>query len=203
MDLLASEFDGVLDRRWNSERPLVFIAVVLQKTPTCRRARDVRTRLSLRMDHWERNRIGALVDDTIAELRRPGDNKSPESEETRHRAFNSRVLSGRLRSAVRHLTDRGGGGVLSPDQNCTKEDRPVLEVLQDKHPSQRNPDLTNPDCKAFGDLGDAPDQLPLVITGETVALTAKKLSGAGGPSNVDAVELTRWLLGFNNESKHL
>ena len=44
------------------------------------------------------------------------------------RQFNATVLSGRLRKAVRGLTNRDGGGVLQPDDVCTKTGRRVLEV---------------------------------------------------------------------------
>jgi hypothetical protein len=55
--------------------------------------------------------------------------RSPDDAATRARALNARVLSGRLHSAVRNLTNRGGGGVLTADDVCTKTGRPVMEVL--------------------------------------------------------------------------
>ena len=47
------------------------------------------------------------------------------------------MLSGRLRKAVRGLTNRDGGGVLQPDDACTKTGRRVLDVLHEKHPAMR------------------------------------------------------------------
>jgi hypothetical protein len=136
---LTLEFQGVRKRTWNCEHPLVFAAVILQTTPGVCRAKDIRRRLASRMDLWDQGRFVALVDDTERELRtRTGTDVRPD-EETRARAFNSRVLSGRLRSACRTLTCRDGGGVLQPDDLCTKAGRPVLDVLREKHPDLRDP----------------------------------------------------------------
>ena len=48
--ILTAEWQGVLGRSWNSERPLVFAHVVLTKTLGVRRARDIRARITRRMD---------------------------------------------------------------------------------------------------------------------------------------------------------
>ena len=98
---LAKEFRGVQARTWNSERPLVFVAVVLQTTPGVKRARDIRKRLTHRMDLWDEGKFIALIDDTETEVQsRHGSHPVP-TEETQARAYHERVLSGRLRSAVR------------------------------------------------------------------------------------------------------
>ena len=47
VSLLAQEFHGVRQRKWNSERPIVFVAVVLQKTPGVTAAHDIRRRLDV------------------------------------------------------------------------------------------------------------------------------------------------------------
>ena len=45
LTIFTSELRGVRARKWNSERPLVFVATVLQTTPGVRRSRDIRLRL--------------------------------------------------------------------------------------------------------------------------------------------------------------
>jgi hypothetical protein len=57
--LLTPEFRGVRERRWNSERPLVFAATILQTTPGVRRSQDTRRRLARRMDLWEQGCFAA------------------------------------------------------------------------------------------------------------------------------------------------
>ena len=65
--ILAAEWRGVLNRSWNSERPLVFAHVVLTKTLGIRRAREIRARITRRMDLWERGQHVGLVGDAEAE----------------------------------------------------------------------------------------------------------------------------------------
>ena len=65
-EILAAEWRGVLNRSWNSERPLVFSHVVLMKTLGIRRAWEIRARITRRMDLWERGQHAGLVGDTEA-----------------------------------------------------------------------------------------------------------------------------------------
>jgi hypothetical protein len=46
LSIFTSELRGVRDRRWNSERPLVFVATILQTTPGVRRSKDIRSHAS-------------------------------------------------------------------------------------------------------------------------------------------------------------
>jgi hypothetical protein len=202
---LAREFKGVQARQWNSEHPLVFVSVVLQTTPGVKRARDIRQRLEQRMNLWDQGQFAALVDDTEAEVLGRVGTGLPPDEETKARAYNSRVLSGRLRSAVREITRRGDGGVLQPDSVCTKTGLPVLTVLREKHPPMRDPapDLSDPDRGSFEPYEDTPHPLPVAITDEVVENVAARLSGAAGPGGTDAVDLRNWLLRFGVESEQL
>ena len=58
---------GVLNRSWNSEIPLVFAHAVLTKTLGIRRAREIWTRITRRMDLWERGIHAVLAEDAEAE----------------------------------------------------------------------------------------------------------------------------------------
>ena len=197
ISMLTKEFQGVRERKWNSERPIIFAAVVLQRTPTVRAAKDVRARLEKRMDYWAEGSYDGLISDTIAESHPGG--APPASDESKARAYNNKVNSGRLRQAVRTLTSRDGGPVLQPSDRCTKTNRPVIDVLRDKHPPLRMPDGQS---ELFtGD--DLPDVIDIDITEDTVEKVASQLSGAAGPGGTDAVDLRNWLLRFNEESKEL
>ena len=160
--LLTHEFAQVRLRQCNSERPLVFAAVILQKSIAVTRATDIRRRLEQRMDLWEKGSHQALIDDIKDELgRRVRVAPRQESEADAFRRFNSTVLHGYLRKAVRGLTNRDGGGVLGPTEACTKTGRPVIDVLREKHPLLRDPDLSGPNPGAFESYGDsAPEVVP-------------------------------------------
>jgi hypothetical protein len=131
------------------------------------------------MDLWYEGKFIALVDDTGTEVQsRHGSHPVPDKE-TLARAFNEKVLSRRLRSAVHNLTNRDQGGVLQPDDACTKTGRLVLEVLRGKHPSMHDPapDLQDPGRGLFEPYGDVPEPVPVEITGDMVEDVASRLSG--------------------------
>jgi hypothetical protein len=122
------------------------------------------------------------------------------------RAFNATVLSGRLRKAVRKATSRDGGGVLQPDDACTKTGRPVIDVLREKHPKMRDPgtiDLDDNDRGVFEPYEAIPEAVPLSITADTVEKVAPKLSGSAGLGGTDAVDMRSWLLRFGTQSERL
>ena len=203
LTVLTSEFRGVRERRWNSERPLVFVATVLQTTPGVRRAKDIRSRLAQRMDLWDQGHFKALVDDAEGEVLSRQPSSRPPDEEARARSFNARVLSGRLRSAVRTLTDRSGGGVRQPDDLCSKAGRPVWQVLQEKHPALRDPTSTGDAEGAFEPYPDLPAPVPVCVSQDDVEAISSRLTGAAGPGGTDAVDLANWLLRFGRESEAL
>ena len=51
----------MLDRKWNSERPLVFAHVVLTKTKIDRKAREILARINCQLDLCERGIHAGLV----------------------------------------------------------------------------------------------------------------------------------------------
>ena len=203
VEVLSQEIQGMMDRKWNSERMLVFTAVILQQQADIRRSKDIRELVSKRLDLWERGYKVALVDDLEARNRGHSGTKSKRDNEARAKIFDSILKSGRLRQAVRNLTNREGGGVVQPDDLCSKARIPVLEVLKDKHPGMRQPDLEDPDNRTFQPFDNLPTLLPLVISADHVATAAAKLGGSGGPSQADSIAVTRWLLGFGAESEKL
>ena len=65
--ILDAACQGVLDRSWNYERPLVFAHVILTKTLGVRRAKEIRARITRRMELWERGLHAGLVGDAEEE----------------------------------------------------------------------------------------------------------------------------------------
>ena len=72
--------------------------------------------------------------------------------------------------------------------------RRVLDVLHEKHPAMRDPDLTGPNPGTFEPYASIPDAMPLNIMATDVEKVASKLSGSAGPIGVNAVDLRYWLL---------
>ena len=149
--MLASEFNGVRARKWNSERPIIFAPIILRKTTGVYKARDIRTRITRRLNEWEKGNHAALVADTIDEALSNIKSKTipPEESEVRARVFNSLLLSGRVREAVRYSTNRDQTGILDPEDIDEKTGKPVIQVLKEKHPDIHTPNINNPDCASF------------------------------------------------------
>ena len=60
-----------------------------------------------------------------------------ETGENRAKTFHSLMLCGKLRMAVRLITERETGGVLLPEEHCRNRGEHVMEVLRTKHPDAR------------------------------------------------------------------
>ena len=67
--VLTAEWKGVLDRKWNFERLLVFSHVVLTKTLGARKAREIRARINHQLNLWERGIHKGLVGDALVKGR--------------------------------------------------------------------------------------------------------------------------------------
>ena len=136
------ELKGCRERKWNYERPAVFVLCMLQTTGLVTKRMNIVACLQDRLEFWSFGGLGIaeLVDNTELEMRsRRGGGARSADLEREAKAFDSRVKNGKIRSAVRIATDRGGGGVLMPDGVCTKTGKPVMEVLQEKHPPLVDP----------------------------------------------------------------
>ena len=136
--LLIAEWKGCREGRWNSERPLCLAACILHRLNGMKmKACEIRAILTQRMDVWEAGRFDTLVTSVENQWKR-GDGNSgqrvdlTEEEwlESKGRRFNALVQSGKLRNAVRTVTDRNGGGLYRPTDACSKTGEPVLEVLR-------------------------------------------------------------------------
>ena len=64
--ILYVEWQGVIDRSWNFEKPLVFSHIFLTKMLGICRSWEIRVRITRRMDLWERGIHAGLVGDTEA-----------------------------------------------------------------------------------------------------------------------------------------
>ena len=62
-----------------------------------------------------------------------------ETAEHRSQTYHSLVLRGKLRNAVRWITEREMGGAIQPGYRCTKTGYRVMEVIRTKHLEARKP----------------------------------------------------------------
>ena len=67
--VLDAEWQCMLNRKWNSDRPLIFSHVVLTKTLGARKARDIRAKIDCRLYLWNRGIHTSLVEYELSEGR--------------------------------------------------------------------------------------------------------------------------------------
>ena len=73
------------------------------------------------MDLWDAGSYDSLVHEIVGWARqKAGGSQGNVDPERKARTFNSMVLDGKVRAAVHSLTNRNGGGVLLPEDPCTK-----------------------------------------------------------------------------------
>ena len=126
-----------------------------------------------------------------------------ETDDSIAKKYQSMVLQGKLRAAVRMVTNRGGGGVLSPKDADTKTGRPVIDVLREKHPPMMSPDVGGEGDLSFPEYEECPAMMPVDCGQDIVMVMAGKLSGGAGPSSVDGLALGKWLLDYGRASQAL
>ena len=130
---------------------------------------------------WDAGHIEALVTEIeAAAIQSAGKGQRRRDEETAARTFNAKVLNGSIRSAVRNLTSREGGGVVLPDDTCTKTGRPVLEVLRGKHPDLVVPVPGGAGSLAFEPYDSCPPPIPVLCDAAGMDTITRKIRGAAG-----------------------
>ena len=204
VSMLALEWKGVRQRKWNSERPLLFPMMILCKHPSVTKTKDIKACLSHRLDLWESEKFDALATECNQLAQHHNHSTYNNDDDSTARRFNNLVLTGRMRVAVRTVTSRYGGGLLFPTDRCTKNpELSVAEVLTLKHPELRIPDITHPECLCFESYTDVPDPTPIMATIDAVEDVAPHLHGSAGPSGVDSTAFTSWLLRYGDASTAL
>ena len=164
--------------------------VILCRSPSVTRSRDIKRRLDNRLNLWEKNAFQTLVEGTVRQLTASltTARATAPTAEQRTRIFNRKMLRGDLRGAVRYIMARETGTVLAPDQE-------VANALEAKHPEPRVPAVNE-----FPTFPALPQLVPVDITATTIETVARRLQGSAGLSGVDAAALRHWLLHFGDVS---
>ena len=199
---LSDEVLGLSRRREQSERLIVFMAVLLQRDNFVKKNSDIRRLLQRRLSLWKDSHFGELVAECVrcAGYKSKG-RKSSKLQGDAHdcKVFTRLVLRGQMRSAVRWLTERcSSGGVLLPSAVVDGEGKTVLDVLKAKHPE---PGLVQEE--AFLDCDVLPVQIDVDITAEHVGKIAKRIQGGRGPGGTTAIQWQDFLLRFGHSSESL
>ena len=112
--------------------------------------------------------------------------------------YDAMVLGGKVRAAIRMVTNRGGGGPYHPHDLDSKSGCPVINVLCEKHRDCHV--LSEEDFDAYPDAANLLNTMPVYCYKECIAKAAARLSGGAGPCGGEAKMLKHWLL---QHSAHL
>ena len=208
VDALAREVGLVAAQKEFSER-LVFQFVILQRVPLVRKASDIRHVVSKRLELWETGRFDTLVAEAVrcseSLGKRSGCSTSRQEHDHSVRVFHRLLIQGKLRSAVRWITERDQHRLLNSMETMKAKngqgklvDMTVLDALLLKHP---DPGLASAAaCTTYPTL---PDLIDLDITGGHIQTVARRLRGSAGPGGSDAEAWQDWLLRFGAHSERL
>jgi hypothetical protein len=192
-------------RGCNSKKACVFAPLILRRVCSKKTMSKVKTLVWSRMDAWEAGRYCALVKEVEECAMEDGfphahSDHSLELESVGWR-FNSMVHSGKLRAAVRAVTDRDPGGLYAPDNICTKTGCRVLEVLREEHLDARIPNEHAFD--SYANSAELLEVMHIACYKEQISLRAAHLCGGAGPCGVDGTMLKEWLLCYEVSSERL
>ena len=202
VNMLSEEIELCTEGRQQSECEFIFTALVLQRDKMVRKGKDIRPLLTRRMDMWEAGKLPELLQEAKRCDKQVVAGLSPLTSEQLERTFTRLMMEGRIRSAVRLVTDRGGGGVLDPEDEAHGRNGPlgmsIYDVLQEKHPAQRTVDPS-----AFLDCEVLPPLEQVDITAAHIETVARRLFGSAGPSGTSSEQWRNVLLRYGTASARL
>ena len=211
VETLAQEIDLVAEKKTNSERLIVYQVLILQREALVSKSADVRRLIGKRLEMWENGLYDALMHDAERCDRTFGHGNNARRQEQEcaltERIFHRLMIEGKVRSAVRWITERERGGLLkatdvttAKDSHGQNADMSVLEALRLKHPEPADPGVSQP---AFLLNSAPPPMVDLDITGGHIKTVARWLRGGAGPGGSDSSAWQDWLLWFGGQSERL
>ena len=204
VDLLTKEVSRVIQNEC-SERLLVFSRLILQRDPMVKKTRDVKVLIGRRLQSWEDGNFSLLLQEAKRCASRPLRNDSGKyrtRDEHTSYVFAKMMMEGKVRSAMRWLTSRSGGGVLDPNDEIpdskTKSKKRVLDVLKEKHPAAQ---CSKDEARIHMD--SLPELETVTITSAYIEKFARSMYGGAGPSGTDSEHWKDVFLRFGAHSSSL
>ena len=191
---------GPKRREHNSEYVLLYVILILRKEKNIKSSKGIKLLLERRLERFQDpTQLAAMVDEAETAFKRNQSNLRKDlTDEDLARTYDSMCARGDHSKALRWLTDRDGGAVLSPSDIDDKTSMTVEEVLKSKHPPLRNVEPSF--LEKFDTVPDFPT---VVITGDDVEKVARKLRGSAGLANFDSIIMRNLLLQHGQASQTL
>jgi hypothetical protein len=127
--MLTQELLDIKERKWNSEKFIVFSMVILQKSKVATKSGAINKRpIANQLDSWKNGKFDMLVQGGHSQ-----DSHGAAQQDARRR--------NRRAERKNVLTEQEKEGIVLPDKTDVKNGDTVLEALQSKHPESRAPDV--------------------------------------------------------------
>ena len=203
VDQLTHELSHFSAGNYPSERFIIFSSVVLQRDRSVVKGADIRRVIERRLIMWDKGDFDLLVQEAerCDKSLRP---RTKFNHDKTHTAtvFTRLMLQGKVKAAVRWLSDNTKGKVLRPDDKIpvkltdgSTAHSSVADVLRIKHPDSQVPPhsalLSCDSLPAFEDIE---------VTGNVIQRAASVIQGSAG---CDASHWQDALLRYGAHSSHL
>ena len=185
------------------EAAMIMPALLLQKPHPKSKAKEHTAHLDHRLKLWTNGDFAALLAEgrTIQHHLNTSRNQSQRSSNQTAQAFAKLMMEGKVRAALRLISEDSSGGMLSLDSQVAPDsEETVREALMKKHPP------AEPLTKSALLTGEISEPHPILfdaIDGELIQSTALRTEGAAGPSGLDAAAWRRMCSSFKTCSTEL
>ena len=150
--------------------------LLLQRDPMIKASKDIRTLIGQRIEDWKEKKFDKLLAEAVRCGKKKQINQDNLDDIHVSKKFVSLIMKGKVRSAMRWLSERASGGVLDPMQEV-KKDVTVLETLKSKHSEAHKSHLSLrlqvPVLPGFEDV---------IISSASTEKTTRSLQGSSGAS---------------------
>ena len=192
LKLLSTTADSI------SERVLVMSRVLLQSDPMIKASTDILTLIGWRIEDWKENKFDKLLAEAVRFGKRKQINQNNLDDKHVSKVFASLMMKGKVRSALRRLSERASEGVPDPMQEV-KKSVTVLETLKSKHPEPHKSYLSSrlqvPVLPDFEDV--------IISSASMEEKTTRSFQGRSGASGTDSEHWQTVLLSHGAHSSHL
>ena len=187
---------------------MVMPHLLLQKSHHTSKAKDHVIQLERRLKSWAEGDIDQLLHEgrTIQRQLTSTTPRNPKQEEQSARIFSKLMMEGKVKAALRLISDHEKGSVLPLDNVVsTTADTPaktVRDILLEKHPPAK-PLVSSAICEPDNAI---PEPHPIhfnQIDGPLIRTVALKTDGAAGPSGIDAAGWKHLCTSFRSHSADL
>ena len=178
---------------------IVLPILLLQKPSRKSKAKEHSTCLERRLSTWQDGDLNDLLLEGRTIQRRIPALHPADGCARLARSFANLMFQGKTKSAIRLLTEETKGGVLHLSDIADGQ-RSVREILVDKHPAGQP---VHPEALIQDDPGEVHPVLFEAIDAPMIRSMALRITGAAGPSGIDALGWRRLCTSFKSASLDL